>query len=128
MNTTIAKLLTHNPTASPAEINEDNFQKEVLKEARPVLVDFHAVWCGPCQMMKPYLAELASDYVDRMKFVSMDIDLNPKVSMLCGVRSVPAFVFFRNGQVVDQLIGSVPGRELVVRIEFILRKLDREVT
>jgi len=100
----------------PIEITDANFEQEVLKSDKPVLVDFWAVWCGPCKMIAPVVEELAREYDGKLKVGKVDVDNNPQVSMQLGIRSIPTLMVFKNGKVVEQIIGAVPKRNLVERI------------
>jgi thioredoxin 1 len=100
----------------PIEITDANFEQEVLKSDKPVLVDFWAVWCGPCKMIAPVVEELAREYDGKLKVGKVDVDHNPQVSMQLGIRSIPTLMVFKNGKVVEQIIGAVPKRNLVERI------------
>ncbi len=92
----------------PIEFTDANFDEEVLQSDIPVLVDFWAVWCGPCKMIAPYVEELAGEYEGKVKVGKLDVDNNQQVSIKYGIRSIPALLIFRNGEVVDQIIGAVP--------------------
>ena len=83
----------------------DNFEKEVLASDIPVLVDFYADWCNPCKMMAPVMDSLSEDY-DDVKFVKINVDNNPDVAAKFGVQSIPNFVFIKDGQKVDQVVGA----------------------
>ena len=100
----------------PVEVTDTNFQTEVLKSDTPVLVDFWAEWCGPCKMIAPIVEELAREYDGKLKVGKVDVDSNQQVSMQFGVRSIPTLLIFKQGKVVDQVIGAVPKRLLAEKI------------
>ncbi len=94
--------------AKAVEITDSNFDQEVLKAETPVLVDFWAEWCGPCRMVGPVVEELAGDYEGKVKVGKVDVDSNPQISMKYGIRSIPSLLIFKDGEVVDQIVGAVP--------------------
>ena len=100
----------------PVTFTDENFQSEVLNSDKPVLVDFWAEWCGPCRMVAPIVEELATEYNGSLKVGKVDVDSNQKVSMQFGVRSIPTLLIFKNGKVVDQIIGAVPKRALADKV------------
>jgi thioredoxin 1 len=89
------------------EINDSDFEKEVLKSDKPVLIDFWAEWCGPCKMLTPVLNQL-SEELDNIKIVKMNIDENPEVASILGVRSIPTMMIFKDGQQVAVKVGAQP--------------------
>lgn len=100
----------------PVVITDLNFQQEVLNSDKPVLVDFWAVWCGPCKMIAPVVEELAKEYSGQLKVGKLDVDSNPEVSMKYGIRSIPTLMVFKGGKVVEQIIGAVPKRNLIEKV------------
>ena len=99
------------------EINDKNFEIEVINSDIPVLIDFWAPWCGPCRAVGPVVDELAKDYAGKLKVVKMNVDDNPLTPSRFGVRSIPNLLLFKNGQVKDQIIGAVPKPTFVAAID-----------
>lgn len=103
--------------SKPVDITDATFETEVLQSDRPVVVDFWATWCGPCKMIAPILEEVARDMGDKVKIAKLDVDNNNKTSGKYNIMSIPSLLFFKNGQVVDQVIGAIPKAQLLARIE-----------
>jgi thioredoxin len=97
-------------------VTDAGFEQEVLKADLPVLVDFWAEWCGPCKMIAPSVDELAGEYEGRLKVAKMDVDANPRTAMQFGIRSIPTLLLFKNGAIVEKIVGAVPKRQLVEKI------------
>lgn len=100
----------------PVEFTDGNFQNEVLRSDKPVLVDFWAVWCGPCKQIAPVVEELAREYEGKLKVGKVDVDSNPEISVQFNVRSIPTLMVFKEGKVVEQIIGAVPKRNIVEKV------------
>jgi len=103
--------------AKAVELTDSNFDQEVLKAETPVLVDFWAEWCGPCRMVGPVVEELAGDYEGKVKVGKVDVDTNPQISMKYGIRSIPSLLIFKDGEVVDQIVGAVPKPHLQKQLD-----------
>ena len=102
---------------NPIEFNDANFEQEVIKSDVPVLVDFWAVWCGPCKIIAPLVTELAAEYEGKAKIGKLDVDNNPQVSTQYGIRSIPTLLIFRDGKIVDQIIGAVPKQAIAQKLD-----------
>ena len=98
-------------------IGDADFQQEVLQSSIPVLVDFWATWCGPCQALAPTLDEIADDYQVKIKVVKIDIDQNPESAAQYNVRSIPTLLIFKNGNVEDSKIGLQSKSQLAAFID-----------
>ena len=103
--------------ANTVEFNDSNFEQEVLNSDQPVLVDFWAEWCGPCRMIGPVVEEMAGEYAGKAKIGKVNVDHNPEISVKYGIRSIPALLIFKDGQVVDQIIGAVPKTHLTKQLD-----------
>ncbi len=100
----------------PINFTDENFENEVLKSDQPVLIDFWAVWCGPCRLIAPIVEELAVEYEGRVKIGKLDVDENQNSAIKYGVRSIPTILFFKDGKVVDTIIGAVPKNHIVQKL------------
>ena len=103
-------------TTENSVLTDANFQKEVLESTQPVLVEFRCDWCGTCHIMAPIIEELMADYHGQLKVGTLDVDDNQRVVQEYGVRVLPTFLFFRNGQVVDHIFGAVPKKVITGKI------------
>lgn len=95
------------------ELNDGNFRDEVVASTLPVIVDFGAEWCGPCRTLDPIVEQLAVEYAGSVKVGRIDLDANPNTAIEYGVRSLPSILFFRDGVVVDRIVGAVSKGEIV---------------
>jgi thioredoxin 1 len=100
----------------PITITDNNFEQEVLKSDKPVLIDFWAAWCGPCRMVAPIVEEIASDYKDKVKVGKLDVDENQETSIKYGVRSIPTLLIFKDGKVKETIIGAVPKAQIIQKL------------
>ena len=100
----------------PLEITDANFADEVEKSDVPVLIDFWAVWCGPCRMIAPIVEELAGEFQGKAKIGKVDVDNNPMIAGKFGIRSIPTLLIFKGGQVVDQIVGAVPKGSIIDKL------------
>jgi thioredoxin 1 len=99
------------------EFTDQNFDEEVTQSELPVVVDFWAEWCGPCKAIGPVIDELSEEYLNKVKFGKVNVDFNQQTAMKFGIRSIPSLLFFNNGSVVNQIIGSVPKDSIIKILE-----------
>jgi len=102
------------------EVNDVSFEQEVLQSDKPVLVDFWAAWCGPCRVVKPIVEELAKEYEGRAKVVKVDVDACPETSEKFGIRNIPTLLYFKDGKIVDKLVGAANKNTLVEKLDALL--------
>lgn len=98
-------------------ITDDNFQLEIESAEGLAMIDFWAAWCGPCRMIAPIVEELATEYEGRLKVGKLDVDANQRISARFNIRSIPTILFFKDGQVVDQVVGALPKPHLERKIQ-----------
>jgi thioredoxin 1 len=101
-------------------ITLESWDKEVLQSSQPVMVDFWATWCAPCKMIAPAVEELAKEYAGKAKFVKVNTDENHELAARYNIRGIPTLMFFKNGQMVDQIVGAVPKTHLKTKLDALL--------
>jgi thioredoxin 2 len=104
-------VIAQNPT-KPFDVTDDSFAREVLTTEISVMVDCWAPWCGPCRTLAPVIDELATDYANGIKVVKLNVDDNPMTASQYGIRSIPTLLFFRDGKLVERLVGAQPKEEI----------------
>jgi len=102
------------------EYSADDFKSEVVESDAPVLVDFWAEWCGPCKVIAPVVEELANDYEGKIKFGKVNVDDHNMVASEYGVRSIPTLLIFKNGTVVNQIVGAVPKEKITAILDTVI--------
>ena len=103
--------------AQPIEVTDGTFETEVIKSDKPVLVDFWAPWCGPCRAVGPILSEIAKEHESGLKVVKVNIDDNQQYAFKLGVMSVPTMVVFKDGNPVEKIVGAMPKRLIMQKVE-----------
>ena len=106
--------------AEPIEVTESNWDEQVINSELPVLVDFWADGCGPCKQIAPALHELALEYDGKLTVGKLDVDSSPEIAMKYGIRSIPALIFFKNGEAVHTIVGARPKGALKKEIDSVL--------
>ena len=106
--------------AKALEVTDSTFEQEVLQSKQPVLVDFWAVWCGPCKAVAPIVEELAGEYEGRLKVMKLDVDDNPRTALAYGVQSIPTLLVFKDGNPAERIIGAVPKKVIVDKLQSML--------
>lgn len=104
-------------SANVVTVTDDNFQSEIAGYEGLAMVDFWAVWCGPCRMVAPIVEQLADQYQGQVRVAKLDVDSNPRSAAQFNVRSIPTILFFRDGQLVDSVVGALPKPALERKIQ-----------
>jgi thioredoxin 1 len=104
----------------PIEVTDATFEDEILKSDKPALVDFWAVWCGPCKVIAPVVEEIAADYDGKLVVGKLDVDSNQESAIKYGVRSIPTLLLFKGGEVAATIIGAKPKEQIVKEVEAVL--------
>ena len=102
------------------KLTDENFEDEVIKSDKPVLIDFWATWCSPCRMIAPIVEELATEYEGKAKIGKLDVDSNQQTSIKYGVRSIPTLLIFKDGEVKETIIGAVPKKNIVEKLNSVI--------
>jgi thioredoxin 1 len=108
------------PQTHPVTITEADFQRQILDQAQPVLVDFWAPWCGPCRVLAPVIDEIAADFDGQALVGKVNVDEQPHLAARYGIRSIPTLLIFKDGQVVDQAVGGVPKQVLAEKLRAVV--------
>jgi thioredoxin 1 len=103
--------------SSLVQVNDKSFASEVLNSGLPVLVDFWATWCGPCRSIGPIVEELANEFMGKVKVTKLNVDESPATPSQYGVRGIPTLILFKDGKILDQIVGAVPKARLKAMIE-----------
>jgi thioredoxin 1 len=106
--------------AKAIEVTDSTFDREVLQSNQPVLVDFWAVWCGPCKAIAPIVEELAGDYEGTLKVMNLDVDDNPRTAMTYGVQSIPTLLVFKDGKPAERIVGAVPKKVIIDKLQSVM--------
>lgn len=102
------------------EITDSSFASDIIESGKPAMVDFWAVWCGPCRMVGPIVEEIAGEFQGKAIVGKVDVDTNQEVAAKYGIRNIPTILFFKDGEVVDKVVGVAPKEQLVEKLNAIL--------
>ncbi|MCD6407412.1 thioredoxin [Candidatus Aerophobetes bacterium] len=106
--------------ASIESVKKDDFEEKVLKSTKPSLVDFWAEWCMPCKKIEPLLDQLSEEFKDKINFFKVNVDENPSLAAEYGIRGIPALFLFKNGEIVEKIIGVVGKKEILKKLKKVL--------
>ena len=101
-------------------VTVDTFEKVVIQSPNLIMVDFWATWCGPCKIVAPVVEELAQEYTGKVNFAKVNTDENPDIASRFNIRGIPTLIFFKDGKVLDQIVGAVPKAQLKSKIDSLL--------
>ncbi len=102
------------------EITDANFEELVMNADKPVMIDFWAVWCGPCRMIAPIVEEMSGEYEGKAVIGKVDVDSNPGVAMKYGIRNIPTVIFVKGGEIVDKQVGAAPKKNFTDKLDALL--------
>ncbi len=102
------------------EITDANFDELVAKSEKPVMLDFWAVWCGPCRMIAPIVEEMSGEYEGKAVIGKVDVDSNPDIAMKYGIRNIPTVLFVKNGEVADKQVGAAPKQIFTKKLDALI--------
>jgi len=102
------------------EITDSNFEELVINSDKPVMIDFWAVWCGPCRIIAPIVEEMAGEYDGKAVIGKVDVDSNPNVAMKYGIRNIPTVLFIKNGEIADKQVGAAPKNVFTSKLNALL--------
>ncbi|HKI90466.1 MAG TPA: thioredoxin [Draconibacterium sp.] len=102
------------------EITDANFEELVVNSDKPVMIDFWAVWCGPCRMIAPIVEEMSGEYEGKAIIGKVDVDSNPNVAMKYGIRNIPTVLFVKNGEVADKQVGAAPKQVFTAKLDALI--------